>query len=314
MNVNLKLMHTFARVAQLRSFSRAAEELGRTPSAISMQIAELEGQMGLKLLERTTRSVTTTPDGTFLLERVQDSIRRLEEGILETHESAERRRGRVAFGCAPTVSANLLAAVLAEFRQRFPQVSIHIREVTSSDLLAAVRDREIDFGVTPFVQARSDMAFRRLLREPLVALASSEHFRDLPEALTLEQLARLPLLVMQGMPIITLHDGRESQMLLTEYLKGARRPLHIACSVRQAATLVDLAESGLGIGIVPRLAVPPEMPPGMRMLKLVEPRVVRDIGIATLKEEILSEPSTALAEIFEKRLNPGDVKGGSQGR
>jgi len=302
MPVNLKLLHTFARVAHLRSFSRAAEELGRTPSAISMQVAELEEQIGLKLLERTTRSVTPTPDGAILLERVQDSIRSLEEGIVEARDAAERRRGRVVFGCAPTVAAGTLAPVLIRFRARFPKVALQVREVTSNDLLNAVREREVDFGITPFVQAKSDLVFKRLLREPLVALASRDHFDDLPEVLYLDHLVRLPLLVMQGMPIIVLRDERELPMTLTQYLERSGQFLNIACSVRQAATLVDLATSGLGIGIVPRLAVPAEMSRNVRMYSLAEPKIVRDIGLTTLKGEVLSKPALALAEMFKVQL------------
>ncbi|MDI4637405.1 MULTISPECIES: LysR family transcriptional regulator [Halomonadaceae] len=303
MSINLKLLHTFARVAQLRSFKRAAEELGRTSSAISMQISELEGQIGLKLLERTTRNVTPTPDGATLLEHVQDSMKSLETGIAEARDAAERRKGRVVFGCAPTVAANTLASVLTQFRASFPDVSLHIREMTSTTLLPAVRNREIDFGITPFVQAKSDLTFKRLLREPLVALVSVHHFPGLPDALSLEHLAKLPLLVMQGMPVIALHDQRETSMLLTEFLESCRQSLNIACSVRQAATLVDLAASGLGIGIVPKLAVPAKMAQEVRMLPLTEPQIVRDIGIATLKGEVLSEPSVALARIFKEQLN-----------
>ncbi|GAB2184248.1 LysR family transcriptional regulator [Roseibium sp. LAB1] len=302
MSVNLKLLHTFARVAHLRSFSRAAEELGRTPSAISMQVAELEEQIGLKLLERTTRSVIPTPDGAILLERVHDSIRSLEEGITEARDAADRRRGRVVFACAPTVAAGTLATVLTEFRARFPKVALQVREVTSNDLLNSVREREVDFGITPFVQATSDLVFRRLLREPLVALASRDHFDELPEVLTLDRLTRLPLLVMQGMPIIVFQDERELPMMLTEYLERSGRPLSIACSVRQAATLVDLAASGLGIGIVPQLAVPADLPQKVRMHSLTEPEIVRDIGIATLKGEVLSKPAQALAGIFKATL------------
>lgn len=305
MSVNLKLLHTFAQVAQLRSFTRAAEELGRTPSAISMQIAELEQQIGLKLLERTTRSVTPTPDGALLLARVQDSIRSLEDGITEARDAADRRKGRVVFGCAPTVAAGTLAPVLTQFRARFPRVALQIREITSNDLLNAVREREIDFGITPFVQAKSDLVFKRLLREPLVALASRDHFDDLPEVLSLDRLSRLPLLVMQGMPIIARQEGREMPMMLTEYLERSGLPLSIACSVRQAATLVELATSGLGIGIVPKLAVPEGILQHVRVLSLAEPEIVRDIGIATLKGEVLSKPALALAGLFKAQLTQG---------
>lgn len=305
MHVNLKLLHTFARVAKLRSFSRAAEELGRTTSAISMQIGELEGQVGLKLLDRTTRNVTPTPDGAVLLECVQDSIRRLEDGILETRIAAEKRRGRVVFGCAPTVAASFLAPVLAEFRSALPKILIHVQELTSNDLLSAIKDREIDFGITPVVQDKSDFSFTHLLREPLVALASSEHFADIPQPLSLECLTRLPLLVMQGMPVTAVYQEKEASFLLTELLETPGRPLNIACSVKQAATLVDLAASGLGVGIVPRLAVPTRIPPQLRILHLSEPQIVRDIGIATLKGESLSEPSLVLANIFKSHLLTG---------
>lgn len=302
MHVNLKLLHTFARVAQLRSFSRAAEELGRTTSAISMQISELEGQVGLKLLDRTTRNVAPTSDGALLLECVQDSIRRLEDGIFETRVAAEIRRGRVVFGCAPTVAATFLAPVLSEFRSILPTITIHVQELTSNDLLTAIKDREIDFGVTPIVQEKSDFSFTHLLREPLVALASRDHFADIMQPLSLECLTRLPLLVMQGMPIRAVYQDKETSLLLTDLLETLGRPLNIACSVRQAATLVDLAASGLGVGIVPRLAVPTKIPPQLRILDLTEPKIVRDIGIATLKGESLSEPSLVLANIFKSHL------------
>lgn len=305
MSVNLKLLHTFAQVAQLRSFTRAAEELGRTPSAISMQVAELEEQIGLKLLERTTRSVIPTPDGAILLERVRDSIRSLEDGISEARDAADRRMGRVVFGCAPTVAASTLAPVLSQFRAHFPKVALQVQEVTSNDLLNAVRQREIDFGITPFVQAKSDLMFKRLLREPLVALAARDHFGDLPDILSLDRLSRLPLLVMQGMPVVVRQDDRETPMMLTEYLERAKRPLSIACSVRQAATLVDLAASGLGIGIVPRLVVPAGLDKNVRVLSLGAPEVVRDLGIATLKGEVLSKPALALADLFKTELSSG---------
>lgn len=140
------------------------------------------------------------------------------------------------------------------------------------------------------------------MREPLVALASKDHFMDLPNALSLKHLTQLPLLVMQGMPIIVLHAEQMIPMLLTEFLESAGRPLSIACSVRQAATLVDLAASGLGIGIVPRLAIPTAMSSKIRIHPIIEPEIVRDIGVATLKDETLSEPSLALAEIFKEQL------------
>ncbi|TMV89286.1 LysR family transcriptional regulator substrate-binding protein [Thioclava sp. BHET1] len=110
---------------------------------------------------------------------------------------------------------------------------------------------------------------------------------------------------MQWMPVVVRQDDRETSMMLTEYLERAKRPLSIAYSVRQAATLMDLAASGLGIGIVPRLVVPAGLDKNVRVLSLGAPEVARDLGIATLKGEVLRKPALALADLFKTHLSSG---------
>ena len=300
--INIKLLLTFARVAELRSFTRAAEELGRTPSAISMQISELEGQLDLKLLKRTTRSVEPTPDGAVLLARVQDSLKGLDVAISEVQKASDRRRGKVIFACAPTVVASRLSGILTLYRRAMPRMSINIREMISADLLNAVREREVDFGISPRAPLGADLKFGSFVREPFYALMSREHFSDVKSPLTLKELCALPLLVMEGMPIIALRQGNETATELLTLLQTSGLTPNIVCQVRQAYTLVVLANSGLGVSVIPALAVPENLPNTMRLIRLCDPEIVRDVGIYTLKGEVLSPSAQRLADIFHQDL------------
>ena len=310
MSINLKLLHTFARVAELGSFTRAAEELGRTPSAISMQVAELEGQLTLKLLERTTRKVSPTPDGKALLSRVRLALEGINDGIEELLDAAAQRRGRIRLASAPTVAAGGLGSVLAAYQLDHPNVALSVRELISADLLQAVRNREVDFGISPYVSTATDMTFEPLLREPFFALVPAKFCESSSMPLTLDALSRLPLIVMQGMPIIALDDGKEIATTIEELLTASGKRINICCHVRQAYTQVAMAAAGLGVGIVPALALPERIPSNLQVMALTDPAIVRDLGIFRPKAELLSKAAQAFVALLRLEMNRPPVTGG----
>src|SRR6202046_3753483 len=145
--VNLKLLHMFVAVAENRSFRMAAEQLNRSQSAVSMQIKQLEEQVGLAIFHRTTRRVELTSEGERLLAHARRALDEWDNGLRQIRDVVDIQRGTLSIGCVPTVAATILPRALNVFQKAYPGININLRELAAHDLLDSVRRREIDFGI-----------------------------------------------------------------------------------------------------------------------------------------------------------------------
>ena len=302
MQVNLKLLHTFLLVAETGSFTQAGEKSGRSTSAVSMQIRELEKQLGIELFDRTTRRVELTLDGSQLLDRVRKAMTDVQGGIDELLDAVERRKGRIRLACAPTVAATYLSEILAKFRERHPHVVLSVRELVSADLLTAVRSRDVDFGIGPRAASMLDLHFEPLVREPLCALVPWKAGQPKNHDISVAELRRLPLILLSGMPLIAVSDAGETVSTIEEVLQATGNLMATRCQVRQANTAVAMAAAGLGVCIVPKIAVPTVLPAALRSLAISEPTLVRDVGVVTLKDADLSKASIQLVAWLKEGL------------
>ncbi|HEY4352101.1 MAG TPA: LysR family transcriptional regulator, partial [Paraburkholderia sp.] len=111
MNVTLRQLRVFIEVARLQSFSRAGDEIGLTQSAVSRCVRELEAELGLKLIDRTTREVQLTDAGGNLVASVSRLLTDLDDALREIREIGEQRRGRVVVAASPTIACRLMPQV-----------------------------------------------------------------------------------------------------------------------------------------------------------------------------------------------------------
>ena len=149
MSVNLKLLNAFLAVAEHGSFRRAAELAGRSQSALSVQVRELEGQLGASLFHRTTRSVSLTREGEALLPHARRAIAEMEAGLRQVRAAAGMQDGRLALGCPPHIAAATLPGLFMEFHAAHPGVALSIREMPQAGVLESIRRQELDFGIGP---------------------------------------------------------------------------------------------------------------------------------------------------------------------
>ncbi|MEX3822557.1 LysR family transcriptional regulator, partial [Paraburkholderia sp. BR14262] len=111
MNVTLRQLRVFIEVARLQSFSRAGDEIGLTQSAVSRCVRELEAEIGVKLVDRTTREVQLTDVGANLIASIPRLLGDLDDALREIREIGEQRRGRVVVAASPTVACRLMPQV-----------------------------------------------------------------------------------------------------------------------------------------------------------------------------------------------------------
>lgn len=147
MNVTLRQLRVFLAVARAHSFSRAGDTIGLTQPAVSRSISELEGELGLKLLDRTTREVVLTEVGRSLATALDRLVADLDDTLQQARQVSEQRRGRVVVASSPTVSTRLMPVYVAECAVRYPDIRMIVRDSVQVDTLQLIRTGGADFGV-----------------------------------------------------------------------------------------------------------------------------------------------------------------------
>lgn len=294
MNINLKLLHTFLLVAEHCSFRRAAEESNRSQSAVSMQVRQLELQLGVPLFHRTTRTVQLTREGEMLLNSARKAVLELETGLRKIREVVDIQRGHLSLACAPTIASTRLPDILTAFQKSFPSVTADIRELASNEMLDAIRQQEVDFGIGPRVPNASEFQFHTIMVDEICALIPAHLGFTSSQSIAFAELAQLPLLVVTNSSAI--------QSLLDDAQHAAGVKLNIKYEVRQVQTQIAMAAAGLGAAIVPRIAVPAIPDPRLVAVPIVDPPLSREICIVTMRGQILSPIATRLVAMLQRQL------------
>ena len=268
MNITLRQLRVFQAVAEGRNFSRAGDRIGLTQPAVSRSIVELEAQLGLKLLDRTTREVVLTEAGQSLALRLDRVLDELDQALAEVHGMAGARRGKVRVASSPTLSANLMPACIAECARRDPDIDLVLLDRIQQDVLDSVRAGEVDFGVVVEPPATDDLHCEAILDDPFCIVMPPGH--------RLAARASVRWSVLEGEPLVLLDHASGSRRLIDEALArhGAR------CEVRQQVghptTAFRMVEQGIGISVMPAMAMPPMGLPALVVRPLV-PKVQRSI-------------------------------------
>ncbi len=292
MNVNLNLLQTFIELAEHRNFRRAAEAIGRTQSAVSMQIQQLEAQLGLQLFARTTRQVRLTQEGEQLLSHVRAGMTELMAGLRQANGLAAAHRGRVAIACAPSVAGSRLPDVMAEFQAAYPAVSAQLRELPLTGIMDAVRMQDVDFGIGPTPTVLNGLAFRPLMTDPICVVFRSGTMKG-KKGVGLPTLAAHPIVLMGGL-----------RPLVEPAAQRAGVALGVRYEAQQILTVLGLVRAGLGVGIVPDIAVPRPFDGGIGVLPITTPALTREVGIITQCGRPLSPIAAELTRLLESRLQP----------
>jgi molybdate transport repressor ModE-like protein len=272
----LRVLHEVARAG---SFSAAARALSITPSAASQQIAALERSLGVAVVTRGPRGVRVTPPGHLLAEAAAGMIADLSQ--IERHVDAftEGVVGRLAVATFPSAGQALLPTALAPLTAR-PQVEVTVREAETEDALPLVGDGDVDLGLVyhffaaePPRQWSGALSYTPLLREEMYAALPARHALRDAEEITLGELADERWIMGIG------ECGRQVE----QYLRttGGFEP-KIACRSGDYGFAQTLAAGGVGVTLVPSLALALQLP-GICFVP-VRSRPVRHVGVVRRRE------------------------------
>jgi DNA-binding transcriptional LysR family regulator len=265
MLMDTRQLAAFCAVVERRSFSQAAEQLGVTQPAVSLQIRSLEKRLGLQLLDRSGRRVEPTEAGRRLYRSAQRLLAFEEQLLAELGQEAEGElTGRLEIGASTGPGGTVLPVALAEFQRVHPAVQVALSVSDTQRVIEQVARREVELGVVGAVRRHRGVVFEPFFRDEVV-LAVPQGHRFADRTVTLEELKSEPLVLMQegaGVRQVIDDELREAGVRLRDF--DVKLELGLQESARSAVL------GGYGITFISRSAIEADVAAGTLAVARVE--------------------------------------------
>uniref|UniRef100_UPI003F7D2D92 LysR family transcriptional regulator n=1 Tax=Serratia nevei TaxID=2703794 RepID=UPI003F7D2D92 len=274
------------------SFSRAGEAIGLTQSAVSHSVKELEAEVGVRLLDRTTREVVLTDAGLRLANRVERLLDELQAALLDARSFGVQRSGTVRVATSQTISAHLMPQCIAAGERQYPEIRIMLRDQAQQQVLHSVRNAEVDFGIVVDPVQAVDLECEAVLHEPFLLLCRDDH----PFAARQE----VRWSALNGCRLVLQDYASGSRPLIDSALRQQGVEAQVVQEIGHPATLFPMVAEGIGISIFPALALP--LPEGgrLRVQRLV-PEINRALMLVRRKNRSLTPAAEAIWQVARQQ-------------
>lgn len=286
-NVTLKQLRAFAAVAREGSFTRAAEKLHVTQSTLTSSIKILEGEIGMKLFDRSTRAVLLTAQGSGFLPAAERMLRDLDESLAELRMTASRQRGSVVVAAAASFINYVMSPAVLDLARAYPGISVRMSEEATEGACRMVLSGEADFGVTTLFEPVTGLDTALILSDSYGAVYSPEYeLRNAPNPLPWSKLAPYTM--------VGLHRSNGIRALIDIQQRIPQRYKKPAYEVGSMPSLYPLLARCLGYAALPALAAQPLVASGLLYTPLVQPVLRRQLYAVKRRGRALSPAALAL--------------------
>ncbi|GAA3852661.1 hydrogen peroxide-inducible genes activator [Celeribacter arenosi] len=294
-NVTLRQFRYFEALAKTGHFGHAAEISAISQPALSMQIKELERSVGTVLFERGSHGVRLTPFGETFATRVREILRAVDELDDLARAAQGRLAGRLRLGVIPTIAPYILPSVIPELTRHFPDLDIHIRESLTQQLLLELGAGAIDAAIVALPVSEPALEEVLLFSEPFVLVRPrSEAGLPLPDV---ERLREMRLLLLEEG-----HCFRDQALSFCNMSAPSARETLDASSL---STLVQMVGAGLGVTLIPDMAVDVETRSAdVAVTRFAPPVPARRVGMVWRRTSPLSSQLTEIADLVRATAEP----------
>lgn len=290
MKIDVLGVQAFVALAEHGSFRKAAASLYITQTALTRRLQNIEAFLGVRLVERTTRSLALTTLGDNFLPQARRLLAELQASLQEIRETGRALRGDVTLACVPTVGVQYLPRVIQAYSARHPDNRIRVLDHASAGVEQAVLRREAEFGIGIAGPHHGDLASQLLLEDSFVLVCREDH--------PLAARRRIRFADLRGQALILPGAGSSNRPLLDARLADAGVQLVSHYEVQRSSTAVGLVAAGVGMAVVPSLALQAGAYPGLRVIALTEPVIRRGFALLTRRGGSLSPAAQALVDLI----------------
>jgi DNA-binding transcriptional LysR family regulator len=295
--MDLRRLEIFAKVAELGSFSRAAEALFLTQPTISEHVRSLEDELGVQLLDRLGRGATPTRAGQLLL----GYARRMLTLSREAHQALERFQGRMSgelvVGGSTIPGEYVLPALVGQFKVKFPDISISLLIGSTRQVSEWVEEGRVEVGVVGARPSARTLEAKELMPDELVVVVPASHPWATRRTATLADLQKEPMVVRErgsGSREAVEHALQEAGVSLAN--------LRLVGEMGSTQAVKQAVRAGVGIALISRRAVEDECRAGLLVcVKVKDLRVARAFYLVTHRDRTRSPLAQAFVEFIESQ-------------
>jgi LysR family nitrogen assimilation transcriptional regulator len=290
--VELRHIRYFITVANLRSFSKAADALNVAQSALSRHVQNLEADLGTQLLFRTTRGVGPTEAGLRLIKMGESLLRYVSEMRNEISSAAENPSGEITIGMPQSISPVLAPLVIRECRRLYPQLSIHITEELSVFLTEWLNLGKIDIAVLSNFSEPRGLRIFHLADEDLVLVAAPARTKRNRHEMCLAELEDLPIVL-----------GAHFRPLIERATRQCGIKLNIAMELDSVAIIKEIIVDQPFYSILPYASVHREAMNGeLGVTSIVNPSIRRELVLAVNAHRPMPSAMVSMRKIIVEKM------------
>lgn len=274
--MEIRQLRAFIAIAELGTFTAGARRVHITQAAISMQIRQLENELGAKLFIRAPRRVMLTEAGELLLQRARQILLDHDAAVDEMAALAGAERGRLRIGSASAmVTTDVLPKLLKEIRKLHSGAEITVASGTSESLVQQILAGELDVAFVSLPVEARGINTERLIQDQLVAVASPRH--------RLAKQRTISAYTLAGEKLILGERGGNTRRLIDQFFAQAGVTLHVSMELSRQAAIRRMVEEDMGVGIVPLQSVSEAVDKGRLVRWWIEGAQINwELGIARL--------------------------------
>jgi DNA-binding transcriptional LysR family regulator len=300
-DLTARQLHAVLAVAEYNSFIAAAAFLKTSQPALTRTIMRVEDVLGVRLFDRSTRRVAITAAGKEFAAVAERMLNDLRISIHSMREVGEEQRGQIIISSIMSVANGLIPIVAAKYRASRPGIEIILREGVHGAVLEDIRSGTADLGATYVDNLPDFVEAKRVNREVFHVI--------LPRGHPLTKIAKrssVTLTELVNFPLVSLPHESRTRRTIDGAASSAGLTLRHVATVTQFTTMMNFVRAGVGIAVVPSAAIAGLLGKDLAVLKLIKPRLSRDVGLIWLRERELTPAAQGFAVIFEKMWRHSD--------
>lgn len=289
--MNLKHLRYFVRVAELGSFTAAAEQLRLAQPAVSMAIQKLEQTLGISLFHRHDRQIALTDEGRELLMHARRVLMAAEEAEHAMQELSGLKRGEVRIGIPGMLGSYYFPPILMAFRHRYPELQISVIEAGTRKLQQMLLNGEIDIGVIVEDSASTELELCPFLREEMMVVMADDHPLAACERIAPEDFFAQELVLFK--------EGYFHREVINRLLAETGLHPHIGFETNLIPLIKQIVKQGFGISTLLQMVIRDE--PAL-VARPFEQAVILDLSLAWRKGGYLSRANRTFIEFLEDQI------------